>query len=80
MLSDDELKELSAAKGVTFDRRFLTGMIKHHEGALKMVDDLFASPLAGQEVDVSVFATDVVTVQTGEIGIMRRLLSQLPPK
>jgi len=27
-----------------------------------------------------VFANDVVTAQTGEIGIMRRLLSQLPPK
>ena len=80
MLSDDELKALDAARGVEFDRAFLTGMIKHHAGALKMVDDLFASPLAGQEVDVGVFANDVVTAQTGEIGIMRRLLTQLPPK
>jgi len=31
-------------------------------------------------VDVSVFANDVVTAQTGEIGIMKRLLAQLPPK
>jgi len=31
-------------------------------------------------VDVSVFSNDVVTAQTSEIGIMRRLLSQLPPK
>lgn len=80
MLSDDELKALDAAKGVEFDRLFLTGMIKHHAGALKMVDDLFASPRAGQEVDVNVFANDVVTAQTGEIGIMRRLLTQLPSK
>ena len=80
MLTDAQLKELDAAKGVDFDRAFLTLMIQHHAGALKMVDDLFASPLAGQEVDVSVFANDVVTAQTGEIGIMRRLLSQLPPK
>jgi uncharacterized protein (DUF305 family) len=55
-------------------------MIQHHAGALKMVDDLFASPRAGQDVDVNVFANDVVTAQTGEIGIMRRLLSQLPAK
>jgi uncharacterized protein (DUF305 family) len=55
-------------------------MIQHHAGALKMVDDLFASPLAGQEVDVSVFANDVVTAQTTEIGIMQKLLSQLPAK
>lgn len=80
MLSDDELKELETSKGVAFDRAFLVGMIKHHEGALKMVDDLFKSPGAAQEVDASVFANDVVTAQTGEIGIMRRLLSQLPAK
>ena len=80
MLTDDELKAMSAAKGVAFDRLFLVGMIKHHEGALKMVEDLFKSPGAGQEVDVNVFANDVVTAQTAEIGIMRRLLSQLPPE
>jgi uncharacterized protein (DUF305 family) len=80
MLTDAQLKELDAARGVDFDRAFLNMMIQHHAGALKMVDDLFASPLAAQEVDVSVFANDVVTAQTGEIGIMRRLLSQLPPK
>jgi uncharacterized protein (DUF305 family) len=80
MLSDEELKAMNDAKGVAFDRLFLTGMIKHHAGALKMVDDLFKSTGAGQEVDVNVFANDVVTAQTAEIGIMRRLLSQLPPK
>lgn len=80
MLTDEQLKAMEAAKGVEFDRLFLTGMIQHHAGALKMVDDLFASPGAGQEVDVNVFANDVVTAQTGEIGIMRRLLSALPPK
>lgn len=80
MLSDDELKAMSAANGVAFDRLFLNGMIKHHAGALKMVDDLFKSPGAGQEVDANVFANDVVTAQTAEIGIMRRLLSQLPPE
>ncbi len=78
MLTTEQLKELEVAKGVAFDRAFLKYMIMHHEGALKMVDDLFASPLAGQEVDVSVFANDVVTAQTAEIGIMRRLLSLLP--
>jgi uncharacterized protein (DUF305 family) len=80
MLSDDEIKALDGAKGVEFDRLYLVGMIKHHAGAIKMVDDLFKSPGAGQEVDANVFANDVVTAQTAEIGIMRRLLSQLPPK
>jgi uncharacterized protein (DUF305 family) len=52
-------------------------MIQHHEGALKMVDDLMNMPLAAQDVDVSVFANDVTTVQTAEIGIMRRMLNSL---
>jgi len=77
MLTEEQLKELDAAKGVAFDRLFLEYMIQHHEGALKMVKDLFASPRAGQEVDVNVFANDVVTVQTAEIGVMRQMLSQL---
>jgi uncharacterized protein (DUF305 family) len=80
MLTDDELKAMSEAKGAAFDRLFLVGMIKHHAGAIKMVDDLFKSPGAGQEVDANVFANDVVTAQTAEIGIMRRMLSQVPPE
>ncbi len=80
MLSDDEIKALSTSKGVEFDRLFLVGMIKHHEGAIKMVDDLFKSPGSGQEVDANIFANDVVTAQTAEIGIMRGLLAKLPPK
>jgi uncharacterized protein (DUF305 family) len=80
MLTDDELAAMQRARGVEFDRLFLTGMIKHHAGAIKMVDDLFKSPGAGQEVDANVFANDVATTQTAEIGIMRRLLAQLPPK
>ena len=80
MLTTAQLKELDAAKGVDFDRAYLRLMIQHHAGALKMVDDLFNSSLAGQEVDVNVFANDVVTAQTAEIGIMQKLLTQLPKR
>jgi len=80
MLTTEQLKELDAAKGVDFDRAYLRLMIQHHAGALKMVDDLFNSSMAGQELDVNVFANDVVTAQTVEIGIMQKLLTQLPPK
>ena len=80
MLSDEEIAELDTSKGVAFDRAFLVGMIKHHEGAIKMVDDLFKVKGAGQEVDANVFANDVVSAQTAEIGIMRGLLAKLPPK
>jgi uncharacterized protein (DUF305 family) len=80
MLTPEQLRELDAARGVAFDRAYLQMMIQHHAGALRMVDDLFNSSLAGQEVDVNVFANDVVTAQTTEIGIMQKLLSQLPAK
>jgi uncharacterized protein (DUF305 family) len=80
MLTEEQLKELDAASGAEFDHAYLTMMIQHHEGALQMVEDLFAAPLAGQDVDVNVFANDVVTVQTAEIGVMQRMLSQMSDK
>jgi uncharacterized protein (DUF305 family) len=78
MLNDEEMAVLDKSTGVDFDRAFLNYMIMHHEGALKMVEDLFAVPLAGQQIDVNVFANDVVTAQTAEIGVMRAMLAQLP--
>ena len=59
MLTQAELDAMAAARGKEFDRQFLTLMIRHHEGALQMVADLFASPRAAQDVDLSVLANDV---------------------
>ncbi len=77
MLTPEQIKSLDAARGAEFDRQFLTMMIQHHNGALKMVEDLLAAPLAAQDVDVSVFANDVVTVQTAEIATMQQMLGNL---
>lgn len=78
MLTREELQELASLEGTGFDRRFLELMIRHHEGALSMVADLFDTPGAGQEVDISVLANDIHTVQTAEIGLMRQMLLDLP--
>ena len=78
MLTTEQLQQLDAAKGTEFDRRFLTFMIQHHTGALQMVADLLDTPLAAQDIDVSVFANDVQTVQTAEIGLMQQMLAALP--
>ncbi|HEY7394515.1 MAG TPA: DUF305 domain-containing protein [Gemmatimonadaceae bacterium] len=75
MLTTEQLATLDASKGAEFDRQFLTLMIQHHEGALKMVADLLATPLAAQDVDVSVFANDVQIVQTAEIDTMHQMLN-----
>ncbi|MCU0623037.1 MAG: DUF305 domain-containing protein [Gemmatimonadaceae bacterium] len=74
MLTADDLAQMDAARGADFDKLFLRLMIRHHQGALSMVADLFKAPRAGQEVDINVFANDVETTQTAEIGLMRQML------
>ncbi len=78
MLTPKQMKALANAKGVEFDRLFLTGMIQHHEGALIMVDDLFKSPGAGQDAEMFTFATDVDSTQRAEIRIMKTMLVKKP--
>ena len=77
MLTAEEIARLEASRGPEFDRLFLEYMIRHHEGALQMVADLFATPRAAQDVDVSVLANDVESTQTAEIGMMRVMLAEL---
>jgi uncharacterized protein (DUF305 family) len=74
MLTAGEMARLAQARGPEFDRLFLEFMIKHHEGALTMVQDLFAQPGAGQESDVFAFASDVDADQRMEIDRMRAAL------
>ena len=78
MLTADEMARLANANGLEFDRLFLTGMIKHHGGALIMVRDLFATPGAGQEAEMFAFASDVDADQRMEIDRMSLMLQELP--
>jgi uncharacterized protein (DUF305 family) len=75
MLTREEMAALEKARGAGWDRLFLEGMIKHHEGAIKMVDDLFAAHGALQDEDVYQFATDVYADQTSEIERMQKMLA-----
>ena len=76
MLTTGEMQQLADAKGAEFDRLFLTLMIKHHEGALVMVEELFATPGAGQQSDTFAFASDVDTDQRMEIARMSAMLGE----
>jgi len=80
MLSAAQMKALSAAKGAAFDRLFLAGMIQHHEGALTMVKELFASSGAAQNTAIFRFASDVDADQRAEIARMRAMLSRMNAK
>ena len=73
MLTPEQMAQLTAAKGMEFDRLFLEFMIQHHEGALVMVKNLMASPGAGQESNIFAFASDVEADQSAEITRMRRM-------
>lgn len=77
MLTQAEMKRLAAAKGPEFDRLFLEGMIKHHQGALTMVKELFATPGAGQDAEIFAFASDVDADQAMEIDRMAAMLAAL---
>jgi uncharacterized protein (DUF305 family) len=74
MLTAAQMAALDSARGPDFDRLFLTGMIQHHQGAITMVNQLFATPGAGQELYVFRFASDVNADQQTEIDRMHRML------
>jgi uncharacterized protein (DUF305 family) len=77
MLTKQEIDALAAAAGPDFDRLFLQSMIRHHEGAILMVEELLAAPGAGQEAELFMFISDVNADQTAEIKRMQLLLTQL---
>ena len=77
MLTDDEMTKLRAAKGDAFDRLFLEGMIRHHGGALIMVQELRSSKGAMQEAEIADFASHVDADQRMEILRMNTMLRGL---
>jgi uncharacterized protein (DUF305 family) len=79
MLTPEQMAQLDSARGVDFDRLFLTYMIGHHKGAITMVDTLFATPGAGQDEFTFKFANDVQVDQSTEIDRMQQMLAALPP-
>lgn len=77
MLTAAELAHLDSARGADWDHLFLEDMIRHHQGAITMVQQLFNTPGGGKGI-VFQFATDISADQTAEITRMRRMLLTLP--
>jgi len=80
MLTPEQMKRLDAARGVEFDRFFLTFMIQHHRGALTMVETLLGSYGAAQDEAVYKFSSDVTADQSTEIDRMNLMLAALPTR
>ncbi len=74
MLTPEQMRQLTAARGPEFDQFFLKLMIQHHNGATAMVKELFGTYGAGQDQLVFKFAADVNIDQTTEIARMEKLL------
>lgn len=72
MLSDDEMSALSEARGSSFDKLFLEGMIKHHEGAIEMAQKITDS----KNLEVAALAKVIIEAQQREILTMNELLKR----
>lgn len=77
MLTDEQLKELDAARGSQFDKLFLRAMIRHHLGAISMVEDLEKVDGSRQDETVFRFSQDVYADQTTEIDRMEKMLATI---
>lgn len=74
MATEADLGRLAAATGPEADRLFLTLMIRHHQGAIAMVDAHLA---AAVDERVAETADDISVTQTKQIGQMREMLDRL---
>ncbi len=77
MASPEQMAQLAAAEGVAFDRLFLELMIPHHEGAVRMAEDLLDQPGSAYDPVLFDFVNDVINDQTAEIERMNAMLASL---
>ena len=77
VLTEEQIQELDAARGRTFDRLFLKYMIEHHSGAVTMVDRLFEKGAARDNAAFKL-ASGIHVDQKTEIARMKQMLSDLP--
>ncbi|WP_432194396.1 DUF305 domain-containing protein [Streptomyces sp. bgisy027] len=73
MMDAKDMDELMKASGKAFDTLFLTLMVEHHEGAVKMAETEKGEGRHGPSTEL---ADAVVTAQTAEIQEMNKLLGK----
>lgn len=74
MLSAAEMQALKDAQGVEADKLFLTGMIKHHEGAITMAQNEIKN---GEFTEAIELSKAIVESQQKEIDTMNEILKTL---
>jgi uncharacterized protein (DUF305 family) len=73
MLSIKELASLKSLTGAEFDRTFLELMIKHHQGAIEMLDLISDS----KNAEAKALSKSINSAQSREIKSMKQLLKKL---
>ena len=79
MATPEQMAELAAASGEAFDTLFLQLMIKHHQGALVMVEELLEESGSAQEPVLFEFTTAITNDQEAEIERMAEMLAGYSP-
>ncbi|MER7912541.1 DUF305 domain-containing protein [Streptomyces sp. NPDC096068] len=74
MMSEQDMKDLAAARGKAFDRAFAELMIAHHEGAVAMAEEERSK---GLNPTAKKLADDVVRTQSAEVAELRKVLDRL---
>ncbi len=79
MATPEQMAALADAQGEAFDLMFLELMIRHHEGALIMVEELLQAFGSVQDTALFEFTTHVKNDQEAEIERMTAMATQFSP-
>lgn len=74
MMTDEQLEQLRLAEGAEAGKQFLTGMIAHHEGAVRMAQTEVDT---GQAQEAVHLAHEIIETQQREIATMKEILGSL---
>ena len=77
MATTEQMMQLEASDSTDFDRLYLNLMIKHHDGAIEMVDRLNEFPGSAYDPQLYEFVTDLENDQAVEIERMNGILISL---
>lgn len=74
MMTDEELAELENSMGSDFEKMWLTMMLAHHKGAIKMAETVITD---GKDARVKTLAETIISEQQREIELIQTLLNNL---
>jgi len=77
MATPEQMADLGKASGIDFDRLFLTLMIEHHKGAVRMAEELLEKPGSAYDPILLEFVNGVINDQNAEVKRMGALQAGL---